>query len=114
VLQAETKALQLHLPLDKAARGSRWLSAKSGSGTAYGKSRLPLLIERLNGSSIFRLTRVTRIFQKKILTGTTPAPGRFTAPGFLLREAACAAARGGSSWLQKKQENTGKYRGSRN
>ena len=52
--------------------------------------RTTLLIEGLNGGSIFRLTRVTRIFQKKIFTETTPettpAPGRHAAPGFLLRE----------------------------
>jgi Family of unknown function (DUF5681) len=45
-----------------------------------------VLIDGLNGSSIFRLTRVTRIFQKKIFTETTPAPGRHAAPGVLLRE----------------------------
>src|SRR5215831_1820240 len=64
-----------------------------------GVSRLPVPIEGLNGGSIFRLTRVTRIFQKKIFTETTPettpAPGRHAAPGFLLRVAARAAARGG-------------------
>src|SRR5262245_65188433 len=75
-------------------------------------SRLPVPIEGLNGGSIFRLTRVTRIFQKKIFTETTPettpAPGRHAAPGFLLRVAARAAARGGFLVFAEK---TGKYRG---
>jgi Family of unknown function (DUF5681) len=63
-------------------------------------------IEGLNGSSIFRLTRVTRIFQKKIFTETTPAPGRHAAPGFLLREPRVRPRAAGFSCLQKKQENT--------
>src|SRR5262245_51424621 len=75
-------------------------------------SRLPVPNEGLNASPIFRLTRVTRIFQKKIFTETTPettpAPGRYAAPGFLLRVAACAAARGGFLVFAEK---TGKYRG---
>src|SRR5262245_39071166 len=74
-------------------------------------SRLPVPIEGLNGSSIFRLTRVTRIFQKKIFTETTPettpGPGRHAAPGFLLREPR-ARPRGGFLVFAEK---TGKYRG---
>src|SRR5215470_19349610 len=69
-------------------------------------SRLPVPIEGLNGGSIFRLTRVTRIFQKKVFTETTPAPGRHAAPGFLLRVAARAAARGRFRVFAEKQENT--------
>jgi hypothetical protein len=107
VLQAETKAVQLHLPLDKAVRRSRWLSAESGSGIAYGKSRLSLL----NGSSIFRLTRVTRIFQRKIFTETTPGARAACRAGFFVARAARAAARGGFLVFAEK---TGKYRGSRN
>src|SRR5215831_18580560 len=75
-----------------------------------GVSRLPVPIEGLNGGSIFRLTRVTRIFQKKIFTETTPettpAPGRHAAPGFLLREPRVRPRAAGFSCLQKKQENT--------
>jgi hypothetical protein len=52
------------------------------------------------------LTRVTRIFQKKIFTETTPAPGRHAAPGFLLREPRVRPRAAGFSCLQKKQENT--------
>src|SRR5215831_18345584 len=73
-------------------------------------SRLPVLIERLNSSSIFRLTRVTRIFQKNIFTETTPettpAPGRHAAPGFLLREPRMRPRAAGFSCLRKKQEHT--------
>src|SRR5262245_49456548 len=76
-------------------------------------SRLPVPIEGLNGSSIFRLTLVTRIFQKKIFTETTPetmpAPGRDAAPGFSLREPR-ARPRGGFLVFAEK---TGKYRGDR-
>src|SRR5215510_15274239 len=67
-------------------------------------SRLPVLIERLNSSSIFRLTRVTRIFQKKIFTETTP--GARAAPGFLLRGPHVRPRAAGFTCLQKKQENT--------
>src|SRR5262245_1886149 len=77
-------------------------------------SRLPVPIEGLNGGSIFRLTRVTRIFQKKILTETTPettpAPGRHAAPGFLLRQPRARPRAAGFSCLQKKQENTEEIR----
>src|SRR5262249_45271783 len=73
-------------------------------------SRLPVPNEGFNASPILRLKRVTRIFQKKILTETapetTPGPGRHAAPGFLLRVAACAAARGGFLVFAEKQENT--------
>src|SRR5262249_5486547 len=60
-----------------------------------GVSRLPVLIEGLNGSSIFRLTRVTRIFQKKIFTETTPGARAACRAGFFVARAARAAARGG-------------------
>jgi hypothetical protein len=106
VLQAETKALQLHLPLDKAVRRSRWLSAESGSGTAYGKSRLPVLIEGLSDSSIFRLTRVTRIFQKKIFTETTPGARAACRARFFVARLRVWPRAAGFSCLQKKQENT--------
>src|SRR5262249_55825237 len=71
-------------------------------------SRLPVLIERLNSSSIFRLTRVTRIFQKKIFTETTPGARAACRAGFFVARAACAAARGGFHMFAEK---TGKYRG---
>src|SRR5262249_43177270 len=61
----------------------------------YGKSRLAVPIEGLNGSSIFRLTRVTRIFQKKIFTETTPGARAACRAGFFVARAARAAARGG-------------------
>src|SRR5262244_2573493 len=60
-----------------------------------GVSRLPVLIEGLNGSSIFRLTRVTRIFQKKVFTETTPGARAACRAGFFVARAAHAAARGG-------------------
>src|SRR5262249_38975709 len=60
-----------------------------------GVSRLPVLIEGLNGSSIFRLTRVTRIFQKKIFTETTLGALAACRVGFFVARAARAAARGG-------------------
>ena len=70
-----------------------------------GVSRLPLPIEGLNGSPIFRLTRVTRIFQKKIFTETTPGAAACRA-GFFVARAARAAARGGFLVFAEKQENT--------
>src|SRR5262244_4163230 len=73
-----------------------------------GVSRLPVLIEGLNGSSIFRLTRVTRIFQKKIFTETTPGARAACRAGFFVARAARAAARGGFHVFAEK---TGKYRG---
>jgi hypothetical protein len=92
-------------------------SARPGSAQCaaliapYGKSRLPLLIDGLNGSSIFRLTRVTRIFQKKIFTETTSGARAACRAGFFVARAARAAARGGFLVFAEK---TGKYRGSRN
>src|SRR5262249_33021792 len=71
-------------------------------------SRLPVLIERLNSSSIFRLTRVTRIFQKKVFTETTPGARAACRAGFFVARAAHAAARGG---FRVFAEKTGKYRG---
>src|SRR5262249_397310 len=73
-----------------------------------GVSRLPVLIEGLNASSIFRLTRVTRIFQKKIFTETTPGARAACRAGFFVARAARAAARGG---FRVFAEKTGKYRG---
>src|SRR5262249_43605750 len=58
-------------------------------------SRLPVPIEGLNGSAIFRLTHVTRIFQKKIFTETTPGARAACRAGFFVARAARAAARGG-------------------
>src|SRR5262249_48348891 len=93
-----------HRRLEESGRAARALTRR------YGKSRLPVLIDGLNGSSIFLLTPVTRIFQKKIFTETTPettpAPGRHAAPGFLLREPRVRPRAAGFSCLQKKQENT--------
>jgi hypothetical protein len=70
-----------------------------------------VLIDGLNGSSIFCLTRVTRIFQKKIFTETTPGARAACRAGFFVARAARAAARGGFLVFAEK---TGKYRGSRN
>src|SRR5262249_35749518 len=69
-----------------------------------GVSRLPVPIEGLNAGSIFRLTRVTRIFQKEIFTETTPAPGRHAAPGFLLREPRARPRAAGFACLQKNRK----------
>src|SRR5262249_58235693 len=44
---------------------------------------------------IVRLTRVTRIFQKKIFTETTPGARAACRAGFFVARAARAAARGG-------------------
>src|SRR5262245_63243153 len=63
-------------------------------------------IEGLNGSSIFRLTRVTRIFQKKIFTETAPGARAACRAGFLLREPRVRPRAAGFSCLQKKKENT--------
>jgi hypothetical protein len=65
-----------------------------------------VLIEGLNGSSIFRLTRVTRIFQKNIFTETTPEARAACRAGFFVARAARAAARGGFRVFAEKQENT--------
>jgi hypothetical protein len=70
-----------------------------------------VLIDGLSGSSIFCLTRVTRIFQKKIFTENyARRPGGMRA-GFFVARAARTAARGGFLVFAEK---TGKYRGSRN
>src|SRR5262249_61091343 len=71
----------------------------------YGKSRLPVPIEGVNGSPIFRLTRVTRIFQKKVFTETTPGARAACRAGFFVARAARAAARRVSRVAVK----TGKY-----
>jgi hypothetical protein len=71
-----------------------------------GVSRLPAPIEGLNGNSIFRLTRVTRIFQKKIFTETTPGAWAACRAGFFVARAAPAAARRGFLVFAEKQENT--------
>src|SRR5262249_49284801 len=60
----------------------------------------------VNGSSIFRLTRVTRIFQKKIFTETTLGARAACRAGFFVARAARAAARGGFLVFAEKQENT--------
>jgi Family of unknown function (DUF5681) len=64
-----------------------------------------VLIEGLNGSSIFRLTRVTRIFEKSVFTETTPGARAACRAGFFVARSR-AGARGGFLVLQKKQENT--------
>src|SRR6516165_6564349 len=79
----------------------RW-SARYRVSQLRGVSRLPVLIEGLNGSSIFRLTRVTRIFQKKIFTETTPEARAACRVGFFVARAARAAA--GFSCLQKNRK----------
>jgi Family of unknown function (DUF5681) len=66
-----------------------------------------VVIEGLNGSPIFRLTRVTRIFQKKIFSETTPGARAGCRAGFFVARAARAAARGGFLvFCIKNQENT--------
>jgi len=66
-----------------------------------------VVIEGLNGSPIFRLTRVTRIFQKKIFSETAPGARAGCRAGFFVARAARAAARGGFLvFCKKNQENT--------
>jgi hypothetical protein len=68
-----------------------------------GKIKHSLLIQGLNGSSIPRLTRVTRIFQKNVFTETTPGTRTACRAGFFC----CAAARGVFLVFAEKK---GKYR----
>src|SRR5262249_42644049 len=71
---------------------------------AYRKSRLAVPIEGLNGSPIFRLTRVTRIFLKKIFTETTLGARAACRAGFFVARAARAAARRVSHVFRKKRK----------
>src|SRR6516225_7949923 len=72
-----------------------------------GVSRLPVPIEGLNGSSIFRLTRVTRIFQKNVFTETTPGARAACRAGFFVARPCLRPRAAGFSFFAKKQENTG-------
>jgi len=65
-----------------------------------------VLIEGLNGSSIFRLTRVTRIFEKSVFTETTPGARAACRAGFFVARSRVRARAAGFSCLQKKRENT--------
>jgi hypothetical protein len=65
----------------------------------------------LIAARFFGLTRVTRIFQKKIFTETTPGARAACRAGVFVARAARAAAHGGFLVFAEK---TGKYRGSRN
>src|SRR5262249_55156324 len=76
-----------HRRLEESGRAAPALARR------YGKSRLPVPIEGVNGSPIFRLTRVTRIFQKKVFTETTPGARAACRAGFFVARAARAAAR---------------------
>src|SRR5260370_21904400 len=61
----------------------------------------------LIAARFFGLTRVTRIFQKKILIETTPGARAACRAGFFVARATRAAARGGFLVFAKKQGNTG-------
>jgi hypothetical protein len=72
-------------------------------------SQHSLLIQDLNGGSIFRLTRVTRIFQKNVFTETTPGTRTACRAGFFC----CATATGrvaARGVFLVFAEKTGKYR----
>jgi hypothetical protein len=60
-----------------------------------------VLIEGLKGSSIFRLTRVTRIFEKSVFTETTPGARAACRAGFFVARA-CGRARRVSRRFQEK------------
>src|SRR5205809_5677166 len=67
------------------------------------------LIQRLNGKPIFRLTRVTRIFEKSVFTETTPRARAGCRAGFFVARTR-VRSRGRVSRVCKK---TGKYRRSK-
>jgi hypothetical protein len=69
-----------------------------------GNSQHSLLIQGLNGGSIFRLTRVTRIFQKNVFTELRQEPGRMPRRVFLLRDRARGRARLVSRLCRKNRE----------
>jgi Family of unknown function (DUF5681) len=62
-----------------------------------------VLIEGLNGSSIFCLTRVTRIFEKSVFTETTPGARAACRAGFFVARSRVRAA-GFSSFPGKDEE----------
>jgi hypothetical protein len=57
----------------------------------------------------FRLTRVTRIFQKRVFTETTPAARAGCRAGFFVARTQAAAAPGGFLVFAEKQGNTGDH-----
>src|SRR6266446_10422390 len=57
-------------------------------------------IQRLNGKPIFRLTRVTRIFEKSVFTETTPEARAACRAGFFVARSRAA----GFACLQKNRE----------
>jgi hypothetical protein len=63
-----------------------------------------LLIQKLNGSSIFRLTRVTRIFQKNVFTETTLGARAACRAGFFVAWTRVRPRAAGFACLQKNRE----------
>src|SRR5262245_44522887 len=63
--------------------------------------------QKLNGSPIFRLTRVTRIFEKSVFTETTPGARAACRAGFFVARPRLRPRAAGFSFFAKKQENTG-------
>jgi uncharacterized protein DUF5681 len=63
-----------------------------------------LLIQKLNGSSIFRLTRVTRIFQENVFTETTLGARAACRAGFLVARTRVRPRAAGFACLQKNRE----------
>src|SRR5262249_50574648 len=78
--------------------GRRFLSSSRG------KSRHSLLIQELNGSSIFRLTRVTRIFEKSVFTETTPGARAACRAGFFVARPRLRPRAACFSFLQKNRK----------
>jgi len=58
----------------------------------------------LNGSSIFRLTRVTRIFERSVFTETTPEARAACRAGFFVARARLRPRAAGFACLQKNRE----------
>src|SRR6516165_11252920 len=72
-----------------------------------GDSGVFLRTQRLNARPIFRLTRVTRIFQESVFTETTPEARAACRAGFFVARPRTRPLAAGFSFFAKKQENTG-------
>src|SRR6266446_2166630 len=66
-------------------------------------------IQRLNGKPIFRLTRVTRIFEKSVFTETTPEARAACRAGFFVARTRARPRPAGLRVFAKKQGNTGDH-----
>jgi hypothetical protein len=69
-----------------------------------GRADISSLIQELNGSSIFRLTRVTRIFEKSVFTETTPRARAACRAGFFVGRSRVRPRAAGFACLQKNRE----------